>query len=463
VTDPADRKLYLGPRLRTLRRELGINQTRMAEELGVSPSYLNHLERNQRPLTAQMLLRLANTYDIDVRDFVSGPGPATAGDLSEAFADTLVRDLAVPRHELGELVDAHPQVAEAIGRLYRALTDLRRLPDAIAAPDGPHASGASPVDWLRDYLQQRRNHLAELDIAAEAIAETLPDDPAERQAALRQRLKDVSGISTLIAPETVLSGALRHYDYHRRRLMLAEAMPASARQFALAYQLCLFELDPLLSEQLGKSGAPDAQTRVLAKIALTNYAAAALLMPYDRFRRAAEESRYDLALLQARFGVSFEQAAHRLTTLSRSGARALPFFLVSFDGAGQILKRFLGDAYPFARHGGLCPRWPGLDALGGDGITTSLVESPSGDRFLTFTAPARHHGKGRRAVAIGCDARHAGQIVHADGLTTVTTIGPSCALCERIDCPDRAGPPIARSLELNQFRRPTALWPFLKA
>jgi predicted transcriptional regulator/DNA-binding XRE family transcriptional regulator len=461
MTDPADRKLYLGPRLRTLRRELGINQTRMAEELGVSPSYLNHLERNQRPLTAQMLLRLANTYDIDVRDFVSGPGPATAGDLNEAFADTLVRDLGVPRHELGELVDAHPQVAEAIGRFYRALTDLRRLPDVIAG-DGA-ASGASPVDWLRDYLQQRRNHLPEIDAAVEAIAAALPEDPAERQVALRARLKEISGISTLIAPEGVLSGALRHYDYHRRRLMLAEAMPASSRQFALAYQLCLFELDPLLSEQLDKAGAPDMQTRVLTKIALTNYAAAALLMPYDRFRRAAEESRHDLPLLQARFGVSFEQVAQRLTTLGRSGQRGLPFFLVAFDGAGQILKRFLGDAYPFARHGGLCPRWPGLAAIGGGGLTTALVETPGGDRFVTLAAPVPHHGRGRRAVAIGCDARHAAQIVHAEGLGPATTIGPSCALCERSDCPDRAGPPIARSLELNQFRRPTALWPFLRA
>ena len=57
----AERKLYLGPKLRLLRRELGLNQSQMAEELGVSPSYLNHLERNQRPLSAQMLLRFAQT------------------------------------------------------------------------------------------------------------------------------------------------------------------------------------------------------------------------------------------------------------------------------------------------------------------------------------------------------------------------------------------------------------------
>ena len=54
-----ERKLYLGGRLRRLRRELGLNQSAMAAELGLSPPYLNHLERNQRPVAAQVLLRLA--------------------------------------------------------------------------------------------------------------------------------------------------------------------------------------------------------------------------------------------------------------------------------------------------------------------------------------------------------------------------------------------------------------------
>lgn len=456
MADPADRKLYLGPRLRTLRRELGINQTQMAEELGVSPSYLNHLERNQRPLTAQMLLRLANTYDIDVRDFVSGPGPATTGDLTEAFADTLVRDIGIPRHELGELVDAHPGVAEAIGRFYRALTDLRRLPDALAQA-GNAQSGGSPLDWLRDFLQQRRNHLPEIDAAAEALAKELPDDPAERQVAMRARLKDGFGISTMLAPEDMLAGATRHYDYHRRRLMIAESLPASGRQFALAYQLALFAFDDLLAEQLERAAAPDPQARLLAKIAMANYAAAALLMPYEKFRAAAEASRHDMALLQARFGVSLEQAVHRLTTLGRTGARGVPFFLVKIDAAGQIAKRFTGEAYPFARHGGLCPRWGALAAR--EGVAIDLIETPAGDRFVTLAQAV----KGRTIVAIGCEAKHAAQIGGATALTHATTVGPSCHLCERTDCPDRTLPPIARTIELNQFRRPVAAWPFRRA
>ncbi|WP_031295014.1 helix-turn-helix domain-containing protein, partial [Sphingobium ummariense] len=129
----SDRKLYLGPKLRVLRRELGINQTRMAEELGVSPSYLNHLERNQRPLTAQMLLRLANTYDIDVRDFVAGSAEGSASELGEILSDALVRDIGIARDEVLEVAENYPGVSEAIARFYRALSDLRRLPGEAEA------------------------------------------------------------------------------------------------------------------------------------------------------------------------------------------------------------------------------------------------------------------------------------------------------------------------------------------
>ena len=128
-----DRKLYLGPKLRVLRRELGLNQTRMAEELGVSPSYLNHLERNQRPLTAQMLLRLANVYDIDIRDFVASTQEGAASALGEILSDALVRDIGVAKDEVLEVAENYPGVSEAIGRFYRALSDLRRLPEQVAA------------------------------------------------------------------------------------------------------------------------------------------------------------------------------------------------------------------------------------------------------------------------------------------------------------------------------------------
>ena len=468
----SDRKLYLGPRLRMLRRELGINQTRMAEELGVSASYLNHLERNQRPLTAQMLLRLANTYDIDVRDFVSGAGEAAASSLSEVFTDAVVRDIGIPRHEVTEVAENYPGITEAITRLYRALVDLRRMPDMLqqAGVGGP--APGSPLDWLREHLDVRHNHFAEIDSAAEALAAGFASDPADLYLDLRAWLAEHARISVQVVPDALLAGAVRHYDFHRRRLMLSERLPYPSRLFALAFHVSLVEFDGLLGEAIVRAGAPDQETRALLKIALTNYAAAAIVMPYERFRLAAEETRHDLPLLETRFGASYEQVAHRLTTLGRGGARGIPFFMLKVDSAGIISKRFAGDAFPFARFGGACPRWNVHMAFRTPGqIVTQTIETPDGKRYFTLSRatarPGWPNAKSLVAIGLGCDYKHAERLLLAEPSlaerTLPTTVGPTCQLCERVGCPDRAAPPITRSLALNPYQRPVAPYPFRPA
>lgn len=462
MAEPADRKLYLGPKLRVLRRELGINQTRMAEELGVSPSYLNHLERNQRPLTAQMLLRLANTYDIDIRDFVAGGGEGAATELREIVSDPLVRDIGIARDEILEVAENYPGVTEAVTRLYRALSDLRRAPDRLHGGGERPGALPLPLDWLRETIAQRGNHFAEIDAGAETIAQSLPDEPALLAAALRARLKDAHGIAVQVAPEGVLDGALRHYDMHRRRLLLNERLPASGRLFALAYQLCTQELAELIAASVARAAPPDEDSRRLAAIALTNYAAAALVMPYDRFRQAAEASRYDLPLLGTRFGASVEQLAHRLTSLNRTGARGVPFFMARIDRAGQLSKRFDGEAWPFARLGGTCPRWNAHASFDTPGhIVPQLIETPEGVRFVTLAIALPD---GRAAIALGCEAKHASRLLHADGLDVergvAMAVGPTCHLCERHACPERALPPVTRALDLHGYERRATPYPF---
>ncbi|WP_336969274.1 helix-turn-helix domain-containing protein [Sphingobium aromaticiconvertens] len=460
MAEAADRKLYLGPKLRVLRRELGINQTQMAEELGVSPSYLNHLERNQRPLTAQMLLRLANTYDIDIRDFVAGGGEGAATQLREILSDPLVRDIGIARDEILEVAENYPGVTEAVARLYRALNDLRRMPGQMTEGEG--GTLPQPLDWLRETISQRGNHFAEIDAGAEAIAQELADEPALLAADLRARLKEKHGIGVQIAPEAVLDGALRHYDMHRRRLMLNERMPASGRLFALAYQLCGQELHALIATSVARAAPPDEDSRRLASIALTNYAAAALIMPYDRFRSAAEAGRYDMPLLSTRFGVSVEQLAHRLTSLNRTGARGVPFFMVKIDRAGILSKRFDGEAWPFARLGGTCPRWNAHGSFATPGtVLPQLIETVEGTRFVTLAIALPGTGS---AIAIGCETKHGARLVHADGLDLErdepVTVGPTCHLCERRGCPDRALPPVTRALDLHGYERRAAPYPF---
>lgn len=464
MAELTDRKLYLGPKLRVLRRELGLNQTQMAEELGVSPSYLNHLERNQRPLTAQMLLRLANTYDIDIRDFTAQAQEGGPGELSEILSDALVRDIGIARDEVLEVAENYPGVSEAIARFYRALSDLRRLPGEAADRSGP-APLVAPFDWLRETISRAGNYFAEIDAGAEAIAADLPDDPALLQAELRARLKGRHGMSVQMVRSDVLAGTLRHYDMHRRRLLLSERLPPSGRLFAIAYHLCAQELADAIAAQIARVAPPDEDSRRLAVMALTNYAAAALIMPYDRFRQATEQSRHDLPLLRDRFGVSTEQLAHRLTSLNRTGARGIPFFMARIDRAGIVSKRFDGEAWPFARFGGTCPRWDAHGAQDADRVTPQLIETLDGKRFLTLAVGLpQGAARGRGVIALGCEAKHGGRIVHADGIDLdkgdATEVGPTCHLCERRDCPDRALPPVTRALDLHSYERTIAPFPF---
>ena len=466
MADATDRKLYLGPKLRVLRRELGLNQTRMAEELGVSPSYLNHLERNQRPLSAQMLLRLANVYDIDIRDFTARANDGGSGELSEILSDALVRDIGIARDEVLEVSENYPGVSEAIARFYRALSDLRRLPGEAAAGERGPAPLVAPIDWLRETIARAGNHFAEIDAGAEAIAAQLSQDPALLQAELRARLKDRHGMAVQVLRADVLAGTLRHYDMHRRRLMLSERLAASGRLFAIAYHLCAQELANAIAAQVARTAPPDEDSRRLATIALTNYAAAALIMPYDRIRQAAEQCRHDLPMLRDRFGVSSEQLAHRLTSLNRTGARGIPFFMVRMDRAGIISKRFDGEAWPFARYGSTCPRWDAHGAGAVDQVSVQLIETLDERRFVTLAMalPLPPGARGRAVIALGCEAKHASRIVHADGIDAdkddAVEVGPTCHLCERRACPDRALPPVTRALDLHGYERTSAPFPF---
>jgi len=467
-----DRKLFLGGRLKRLRRDLTLTQTAMAADLGVSPSYLNHIERNQRPVSAQLLLRLADTYDVDLRTLGPSGGPATESELTEAFADPLFQGLPVPRHEIVQLAEDQPAAADALLRLYRAFSD-RRARDRAEADVTGGAGDDSPADWVREYVQARRNHFPELDTLGEALAEALEAEaPGESfEARGRARLLSQHGLTVRTLPAEVMVEWTRRYDPHRKRLLLSEILGPSSRAFAVAFQLALSEHDAELTALTDAASAPDEATRRLLKVSLTNTLAAAMLMPYAAFQQTAEATGYDLARLQARFGVSFEQAAHRLTTLSRPTARGVPFFLMRVDQAGNISKRFASGAFPFSRFGGACPRWRLHSAFRTPGrVVTQIIETPDGQRWFTLARTVDRQGHDAfteghdLAIGLGCELKHAHRLVYARGLDLaapeVTPIGPACRLCHRHPCAERAAPPVDRPLTVDDWSKSVSPYPF---
>jgi predicted transcriptional regulator len=182
-------------------------------------------------------------------------------------------------------------------------------------------------------------------------------------------------------------------------------------------------------------------------------------MPYAGFLEAARQNRYDVDATAARFGVSYEQACHRLSAMQRNGARGVPFFFLRVDPAGNVSKRFSAAGFPFMRFGGTCPRWIVHAAFATPGaIRVQVAQLSEKETFLCFarTITGRPARWGEpppvHVVAMGCDVRHAGEIVYGDGINLATAavgIGLSCRLCDRQDCRSRAYPPIAHRLTVD--------------
>src|SRR3989440_3886688 len=220
----AQRKLFLGARLKRLRRERGLNQSQMADELGISASYLNYLYRNRPPATAGILLRLAETFDVDVKSFAAegGEGSGGATQLGEIFSDPMLADLGVSRYELVELADNAPTVAEGIARLYTAVREVQRRPEGEERRADPR-SLITPETWVRDYIQAQRNHYPELEDASETLGGALVH-PISISEPLRQRLKDAWGVEVRIVEPEIIEDATQHYDPQRRLLMISSLL-----------------------------------------------------------------------------------------------------------------------------------------------------------------------------------------------------------------------------------------------
>lgn len=324
-----EHKIFAGPKVRRIRNGLALTQTSMAEALGISPSYLNLIERNQRPLTVQLLLKLSSVYKVDLEE-LQGDGIG-AGPLREVFADPLLAGEIPGDQELIELAQAAPNAASGVVKLYRAYREqtkrLSELAELLAREGHQTAlSGARlPMDEVRDVLEGRSFHFPIIEAAAEAFHATL-DVSDDLEGALKAWLRKQHGIVVRALPVHVMPNLRRRYDRHSMRLFLSERLSPFDQLREVAMEACLLAFADEIRLELEALPLTSSEARRIARFELARYAAHALMMPYATFLAAAQRARYDVDVLRSRFRVSFEQAAVRLVTLQRPNAMGLGFF-----------------------------------------------------------------------------------------------------------------------------------------
>lgn len=451
------RPLYLGPRLKRLRRELGLTQAVMADDLAISPSYIALLERNQRPLTADLLLRLAKAYKLDVGELAADERDDYARRLSDVLKDPIFAEIDLPALEVADVATSYPGVTEAMLRLHTA---YMREQQALAGLRGTGSTQADPLAEARRFVAQRRNYFPALDSKAEALAEEIEKLGGLQEGGLAEYLRS-QGLRVRLMPAEIMMDALRRYDRHAEQLLIDETLGPQARRWQMALHIAYTALRSEIAAMVRGASFSSETAAQLVRRALAAYGAAALIMPYDRFARAVEARAYDIEALSGQFGASFEQVAHRLTTLNRPGQERVPFFFIRVDAAGNVSKRLDGAGFPFAAHGGGCPLWTLHDCFRRPGeVLTQWLELPNGERFFSVarsvTSGGGAHGKPAvlRAIALGCTAEHAPKLIYARGeQPAATPIGVTCRLCNRATCTARAEPPLGREILPDDYRK----------
>lgn len=462
------KKLYVGVRLRRLREERRITQTALAQSLGISSSYLNQLENNQRPLTAPVLLKLSEILGVDVRNFAEGEEARLIADLRDVFADPAGGE-PIAAAELREIAGAMPAVGREIVSLHRRYRQALEKADALAMQMGlsgggsPSLAAPEPFDQVRDFFYARHNYFDDIDRRAEALNEFLGLDPYLAFERLSSYLEMEFDVRVVLEP---MDGGKtrRAFNPSNRLITISNHLNAGQRAFQLAIQIALLVAKDLIAPLAQEAAAGSASTERLARIGLANHYAAALLMPYKRFLAAAEAERYDIERLSHLFGQGFETICHRLASLQRSGAAGVPFFFIRVDRAGNISKRQSATDFHFSRVGGACPLWNVYEAFSQPGrILTQMAQMPDGRTYLWIARTVHHEAGGFAqpgktfAVGLGCDIRHASKLVYSKGLrlddlSAATPIGAGCRVCERTACPQRAFPQIGRPVAVDENR-----------
>jgi XRE family transcriptional regulator, fatty acid utilization regulator len=461
-------KTFVGSRVRQLRNERGFSQAALAQMLEISPSYLNQIEHDVRPLTVAVLLRITEVFGVDATFFASHDDTRLVAELREVTMDRDL-DIDVDPTEVAEMVSSHPGLARAVVNLHRRY----RITTAqlAAATEERYSDGSGsgsitmPHEEVRDYFYQRQNYLHELDTAAEDLTIQMRLHHGDLARELNRRLTEVHGVH--INRRIDLGDTVLHrYDPGTKTLEISNHLSLGQQVFKMAAELAYLEYGDLIDALVEEGKFTSDESHTLARLGLANYFAAAAVLPYRQFHDVAENFRYDVERLSSFYSVSYETIAHRLSTLQRPTMRGVPFSFVRVDRAGNMSKRQSATGFHFSSSGGTCPLWNVYETFANPGkILVQIAQMPDGRNYMwvarTVERRAARYGQPGKtfAIGLGCELRHAHRLVYSEGLdvsgdsgTVATPIGAGCRVCERDNCPQRAFPALGRALDLDEHR-----------
>ena len=466
--------LKIGPKIKAFRRQLGLQANKLSEQLGISPSYLNLIESGKRKIDGDLLLKVCEELKIELTDLTNKSDLNLANNLSELLADELFEDLDILGPEVQDLVNTNPKIARALIKLgdnykqkgQEIVSKVENISGKII--DGRKTS--FPGEVVSDFLQENKNYFSKLEKFADDIFNRIQINNRATYMALCDFLKTEYGVKVKdVLPEDGKPFSKIYYK-SQKELHLSDYVALETKKLYAAAQIAQEGAMVVIENYLSEFKFPSEESKKLTKVALLNYCGAAILMPYKLFHQECMKQKYDLELLQNTFACTFEQIAHRVTCLQDPKLPGIPFHFLRVDVAGNISKRFSLSGIEIPRYGGACPRWNVYSAFSRPGVIQAAVSKMSNGEKYVCIARTVEKGVGRYgkkksilSIGLGCQAKYAKDFVYTENLDlndkkTEIPIGVSCRTCDRLDCSQRAFPPLHKKFDVDINNRGCLLY-----
>ena len=466
--------LKIGPKIKGFRRQLGIQANKLAEKLNISPSYLTLIEGGKRKIDADLLLKICQELKIEVSDLAIKSDLNLANNISELLDDKLFDDLDILGPEVKDLANTNPKIGRALIRLGDILKkkdhELVNKIEKLSGKIVDSRKSSFPGEVISDFLQENKNYFPKLEEFADKIFDKVKQNNRTRYIALCNFLKSEFNINVKdIIPEEGKPFS-KIYNIKNKELFLSDYLSIETKKLHAAAQIAQEGANDKINEYLETFNFPSEESKKLTKVALLNYCGAAILMPYKPFHSECKKLKYDLELLQNTFATSFEQVAHRVTCLQDPELPGIPFHMLRVDVAGNISKRFSLSGIEIPRYGGACPRWNVYSAFSRPGVIQAAVSKmTNGEKYVCIARTVEkgigRHGQKKSilSIGLGCEAKYAKDFVYTENLNindkkSEIPVGVSCRTCDRLDCSQRAFPPLHKKFDVDINNRGVSVY-----
>ena len=466
--------LKIGPKIKSFRRQLGLQANKLAEQLGISASYLNLIESGKRKIDGDLLLKVCEELKIELSDLTNKSDLNLVNDISELLDDKLFEDLDIVGPEVKDLVNTNPKIAKALIKLgdnfkqkdHEIINKVENLSGKII----DSRKTAFPGEVISDFLQEKKNYFPKLEEFANNVFEKVQKNNRTRYVALCEFLKTEYSITVKDVIPDEGKPFSKIFDKNKKELLLSDYNSLETKKLHAAAQIAQEGAMKEINDYLSEFKFPTEESKRLTQIALLNYCGAAILMPYKLFHSECKKLKYDLELLQNTFATSFEQVAHRVTSLQDPKLPGIPFHFLRVDVAGNISKRFSLSGIEIPRYGGACPRWNVYSAFSRPGVIQAAVSKMTNGEKYVCIARTVEKGVGRYgqkksmlSIGLGCEAKYAKDFVYTENLSltdkkTEIPIGVPCRTCDRLDCSQRAFPPLHKKFDVDVNARGVSVY-----